>query len=39
MVLKPLSERWESAGEVTSRLRPKLDQIAGVALYLGADQG
>jgi multidrug efflux pump len=38
VVLKPLSERRESAEEVTSRLRPKLDQIAGVALYLGADQ-
>src|SRR6516165_8958025 len=38
VVLKPLSERRESAEEVTNRLRPKLDQIAGAALYLGADQ-
>jgi multidrug efflux pump len=38
VVLKPLSERRESAEEVTNRLRPKLDQIAGASLYLGADQ-
>jgi multidrug efflux pump len=38
VVLKPLSQRRESAEEVTNRLRPKLDQIAGAALYLGADQ-
>ena len=38
VVLKPLSERWASAEEVTDRLRPKFDQIAGAALYLGADQ-
>ena len=38
VVLKPLLQRRESAEEVTNRLRPKLDQIAGAALYLGADQ-
>ena len=38
VVLKPLSERHASAEEVTNRLRPKLDEIAGAALYLGADQ-
>ena len=38
VVLKPLSERRASAEEVTNRLRPKLDQIAGASLYLGADQ-
>jgi multidrug efflux pump len=38
VVLKPLSERRASAEEITSRLRSKLDQIAGAALYLGADQ-
>ena len=38
VVLKPLSERQESAEEVTNRLRPKLDQITGASLYLGADQ-
>ena len=38
VVLKPLSEREASAEEVTNRLRPKLDQIAGASLYLGADQ-
>src|SRR6201982_1144688 len=38
VVLKPLSERQASAEEVTNRLRPKLDQIAGASLYLGADQ-
>src|SRR5215468_5275067 len=38
VVLKPLSERRASAQEVTNRLRPKLDQIAGASLYLGADQ-
>jgi len=38
VVLKPLSERRESAEEVTNRLRPKLDPIAGAALYFGADQ-
>jgi multidrug efflux pump len=38
VVLKPLSERQASAEEITNRLRPKLDQIAGAALYLGADQ-
>jgi len=38
VVLKPLSERRESAEEVTNRLRPKLEQIAGASLYLGADQ-
>ena len=38
VVLKPVSERQASAEEVTNRLRPKLDQIAGAALYLGADQ-
>jgi len=37
-VLKPLSEREASAEEVINRLRPKLDQIAGASLYLGADQ-
>jgi len=37
-VLKPLSERRASAREITERLRPDLDQIAGAALYLGADQ-
>ena len=37
-VLKPLSERQASAEEVANRLRPKLDQIAGATLYLGADQ-
>ena len=38
VVLKPRSERQASAEEVTKRLRPNLDQIAGAALYLGADQ-
>ena len=38
VVLKPQSEREASAEEVTNRLRPKLDQIAGTSLYLGADQ-
>jgi len=38
VVLKPLSERVASAKEVADRLRPKLDQIAGASLYLGADQ-
>jgi multidrug efflux pump len=38
VVLKPLSERQASADEVANRLRPKLDQIAGASLYLGADQ-
>jgi len=38
VVLKPLSERAASAKEVADRLRPKLDQIAGASLYLGADQ-
>jgi len=38
VVLKPLSERRASAEEVADRLRPKFDQIAGAALYLGADQ-
>jgi multidrug efflux pump len=37
-VLKPLAERQASAREVADRLKPKLEQIAGVALYLGADQ-
>jgi multidrug efflux pump len=38
VMLKPLSERQASAEEVANRLRPKLDQIAGATLYLGADQ-
>src|SRR6516165_6163962 len=38
VVLKPLSERREAAEEVINRLQPKLDQIAGASLYLGADQ-
>jgi multidrug efflux pump len=38
VVLKPLAERQVSAREVTDRLKPKLEQIAGAALYLGADQ-
>jgi multidrug efflux pump len=37
-VLKPLPERQVSAREVADRLQPKLDQIAGVTPYLGADQ-
>jgi multidrug efflux pump len=37
-VLKPLAERQASAREVTERLKPQLEQIAGVAPYLGADQ-
>jgi multidrug efflux pump len=37
-VLKPLAERQASAREVADRLKPKLEHIAGVALYLGADQ-
>ena len=37
-MLKPLSERQASAEEVANRLRPKLDEIAGATLYLGADQ-
>ncbi|MGC2203715.1 MAG: efflux RND transporter permease subunit, partial [Stellaceae bacterium] len=37
-VLKPLSERLVSAEEVANRLRPRLDRIVGVAVYLGADQ-
>jgi multidrug efflux pump len=38
VVLKPLAERQASAREVADRLKPQLEQIAGVALYLGADQ-
>jgi len=38
VMLKPLFERQASAEEVANRLRPKLDQIAGATLYLGADQ-
>jgi multidrug efflux pump len=38
VVLKPRAERHESAKEVADRLRSKLDQIAGAALYFGADQ-
>ena len=38
VMLKPLSERRASAEEVANRLRPKLDQIVGATLYLGADQ-
>lgn len=38
MVLKPLSERRESAKQVIDRLRLKPDQIPGASLYLGADQ-
>jgi multidrug efflux pump len=38
VVLTPLSERPVSAKEVANRLRPRLEQIAGVALDLGADQ-
>jgi multidrug efflux pump len=37
-VLKPLAERQASAREVADRLKPQLEQISGVALYLGADQ-
>jgi hypothetical protein len=37
-VLKPLSERQASAREVADRLKTQLEQIAGAALYLGADQ-
>jgi multidrug efflux pump len=37
-VLKPLAERQASAREVADRLKPKLEHIAGAALYLGADQ-
>jgi len=37
-VLKPLAERRASAREVTERLKPQLEHIAGVAPYLGADQ-
>jgi multidrug efflux pump len=37
VVLKPLSERRESAEEVINRLQPKFDQIAGASLYLGTD--
>ena len=32
--LKPLTERTESAGEVSTRLRAKLSKIAGARLYL-----
>jgi multidrug efflux pump len=38
LVLKPLAERQASAREVADRLKPKLEHIAGVALYLGADR-
>jgi len=38
VVLKPLAERRASAREVIDRLRPQLEQIAGAALSLGADQ-
>jgi multidrug efflux pump len=34
-VLKPLAERQASARQVVDRLKPQLEQIAGVALYLG----
>jgi multidrug efflux pump len=37
-VLKPLAERQASARQVVDRLKPQLEQIAGVALYLGGDQ-
>jgi multidrug efflux pump len=37
-VLKPLAERRVSAKAVTDRLRPRFEQIAGAAPYLGADQ-
>jgi multidrug efflux pump len=37
-VLKPMAERQVSANEVTNRLRPRVEQIAGAAAYLGADQ-
>jgi multidrug efflux pump len=38
VVLKPWAERRVSAKEVTDRLRPRFEEIAGAALYLGADQ-
>ena len=38
VVLKPLSERKVSAEHVMSRVRPKLNQVAGARLYLGAAQ-
>ncbi len=36
--LKPLSERRESSGAVVTRLRPKLAQITGVAVFLNPVQ-
>jgi multidrug efflux pump len=39
VTLKPLSERGEvSADEIINRLRPKLNQVAGVAVFLQAVQ-
>jgi multidrug efflux pump len=38
VTLKPLKERGVSCDEVIARLRPKLNRIAGVSLYLQAVQ-
>lgn len=39
VVLKPLSERKRSIDQIISRLRPKLAQITGAQLFLGAEPG
>jgi multidrug efflux pump len=38
ITLKPLSERKASADEVIDRLRPKLDKVSGVRVFLQAQQ-
>jgi multidrug efflux pump len=38
IALKPLTERRESADKIISRLRPKLNKVAGVAVFLQAVQ-
>jgi len=38
VTLKPLSERDASADEIIGRLRPKLNRVAGVAVFLQAVQ-
>jgi multidrug efflux pump len=38
LALKPLNERHASADEIINRLRPKLNTIPGVSLYLQASQ-
>jgi multidrug efflux pump len=38
VTLKPLSQRDASADEIIARLRPRLNQVAGVAVFLQAAQ-